>query len=339
MPVPYKDKHPTANLNKSFINQTKENNEESDGCKWFYSLETLSAITGLLVNIITVVTLAVNGKEFPQIGRILLQHQAIADSLVCSMGIVLLMQPFMWVTGNDTVDFLVCQVWHSQAIYWLSVYISIWNLVFIAFERFIMIVFPFKHRNIRPTHIYSAFLIMYSSFVIFTSPVWLPSRYDNTKRECLRSVTVTLNSSYTFELIYTVSVFFVQYAVPIAFFIVLYTKIILTLRQRQENLKENMGVSQGSRLYDIANQQMTRTVIAVTIFFVVSLSFDSWYFLLSLSDGIQYDVSSQFQIIGTFLVTVNSGVNPFIYCTSMPIFRKSLNKTFRCLNLGIHNVT
>ena len=129
--------------------------------------------------------------------------------------------------------------------------------------------------------------------------------------------------------------FLIQEALPRNFAVL---QVLITLRLK-ENLKENLGVNQGSRLYDIANQQMTRTVIAVTIFFVVSLSFDSWYFLLSLTDGIQYDVSSQFQIIGAFLVIVNSCANPIIYCTSMPIFRKSLNKTFRCTTLSIQNFT
>ena len=136
-------------------------------------LQSLVTIIGLLANIITLISLTLNGQEFPRITRILLLHQTTIDSFVCATGIVMCIQPFMWMTGAATFDLLLCQLWHGQAIYWFGVLISIWNLVFIAVERYVMIRFTYNHQNIKRKHIYSTFFAMYVLCLIVKIPASL----------------------------------------------------------------------------------------------------------------------------------------------------------------------
>ena len=275
--------------------------------------------------------LFLHGNGFPRIGRMLLQHQAVADSFVCIMGIGIYTQPFMWMTGNAVFDHLLCQVWHGQAIYWGGVLLSVWNLVFIAVERFLMINHPYHHRNMRQTHVYLVFMLMYLFSVVFLIPAYLQVRYDFETGKCLNEYYSDSEAFSKFMSNFAIFWFFIVYAIPIAFFITLYSKIISNLRQRQlMNLETTLGVSQRSRIIDIAEQQLTRTAIAVAIVFTLSLSWDSWFYLLGFAGIVKYDFNTQVQIVGVFLATFNSCANPFIYSVSMPIFRKSLRKTFLC---------
>ncbi len=46
------------------------------------------------------------------------------------------------------LDELICHLWHSQWFFWMSMLISIWNLVLISFERWAAICKPLKHQNL-----------------------------------------------------------------------------------------------------------------------------------------------------------------------------------------------
>ena len=129
---------------------------------------------------------------------------------------------------------------------------------------------------------------------------------------------------------YAIFCFFILYAIPITFFIVMYTKIVWTLRQRRRLLDE---MQQQSRILDIADHQLTRTGLVVAIVFFISLSWDAWFYLLAYAGLANYEMNSILQIVGVFLAALNSCANPFIYSASLPIFRKSIKKTFRCGNL------
>ena len=97
-------------LQEDYLSQMNENKRE----KFFgvHVLQNIITVIGLCANILTTITLVVNGREFPCLTRILFVHQAIVDSLVCLLAIILYSQHFMWMTGNTIFDLLLCQVWH-----------------------------------------------------------------------------------------------------------------------------------------------------------------------------------------------------------------------------------
>ena len=295
----------------------------------FTVFKTIVIILGLVTNIATFFSLTMNSEGLPQISRILLQHQAIADSFVCIMAIGIFTQNFMWMTANHAFNFVLCQAWHGQAIYWGGVLLSVWNIVLIAVERFMLINYPFKHRNLRPKHVYTVIVLMYSMNIICCIPGPLNVKYDKNRTECLNELYSDSPSFASFMSNFSIFWFLIIYAAPITIFIVLYTRSLFTLRKLQQKFRES---NQKSFVLKVADQRLTRNAIAVAIVFVISLSWDSWFYVLAFSENVKYDLNSPFQVVGVFLATLNSCANPFIYAAFLPSFQRSLAKTFRMGN-------
>ena len=147
--------------------------------------QTVVVVIGLFANIVTIITLVFNGKEFPQISRILYLHQSIIDSLVCLVSVPMYSQNFMWISGNSTFDYLLCQVWHGQCIFWILVLISTWNLVFIAFERFLKTNYPFTHLDLLKKHVYAIIIAINVFSIIIMIPTTLQTKYDDETGMCI----------------------------------------------------------------------------------------------------------------------------------------------------------
>lgn len=312
------------------VTTTKNTTVDPESIGWQIATDIQIALTiiGMVANIVTLVTWICHGKGFPRISRILLQHQAIIDITVCLMGSLINIQPrYFWMTGNKTIDLLICQVWHGQALYWGCVLLSVWNLVFVIIERFVMIEYPYKHRSIQPKHTYIAFPIMYFFSVFFLIPAYLQVRYDKEEGKCLYEYYFQTDFYNKFMSDFVIFWFMMVYAIPITIFLVLYTKIILTLRKRQQSQVGELY--QPSPILETANQQMTKMVVVVEVVFILCLSWDSWFYLLG-DIGTNYVFNSKYQVIGVFLATFNSVANPFIYSATMSRFRKNLKITLRC---------
>ena len=99
--------------------------------------QLILTIIGTFANIATVITLSKNGESFPSIIRMLLKHQGVVDALACSFAALLLVGKPNGVVGVYGLDTFICMLWHGQFIYWCAVFISIYNLVIIASERYL----------------------------------------------------------------------------------------------------------------------------------------------------------------------------------------------------------
>ena len=235
-------------------------------------------------------------------------------------------QSFMWKTGwNPTLDLLICQMWHGGAIYWFWVLISTWNLVFIAFERYMLISHTHKYRNMRGKQIYAALMSMYAICILLRIPGCLQVRYDAESEKCLAKYYYDTDSFKNFMSFFGCSNFCIFYAFPALSLVMLYAKIIASLRGRQQALEE---INQRSHVFDTAEHQLTKSGLIVTIVFILCLTWDSWCYVLARFHVISYEMNSWQSVLGAFLVAINSCVNPFIYAGALPIFRKSLKKTF-----------
>ena len=291
--------------------------------------ETSINAIGLLANIATLATLTFNGSEFPWMTRILLQHQSMADIFICSAAIVMCIQPFMWMTHwNGTLDFLICQMWHGEAIYYFAVLISTWNLVFIAFERYMLIKNTHRYLNVKGKHIYAALFSMHVICLVFRIPGCLNTKYDEICGKCLAKYYYDTELAENFKSFYGIFWFGIAYAFPAAIFMMLYTKIITALRGRQQALEE---INQRSHVFDSAEYQLTKSGLIVTAAFILFMTWDAWgylFFTFGVIGKKSYEKKSWQSLLGAFLVAVNSCVNPFIYAGALPIFRKSLEKTF-----------
>ena len=86
--------------------------EEEEQAAWiavFDAVQLTCIIVGLLANVFTLVTLWRSGKDFSRPVLLLFRHQSVADCLVCLLAAIIMLQPFMWLTGVHALDVLVCR--------------------------------------------------------------------------------------------------------------------------------------------------------------------------------------------------------------------------------------
>ena len=119
-----------------------------------------------ITNVATLVTLTVNGEEFAPCIRLLLKHQSLIDVFACLVSAITVLQKPLWLSGKKRqlhlisemsskylelflsltgclfsfigvriLDFIICMWWHTNAFYWGSLFVSICNLILVAFER------------------------------------------------------------------------------------------------------------------------------------------------------------------------------------------------------------
>ena len=323
----------------SAIESTTKNDNilESPGWKAFAVFKTILMIIGLVGNVLTFVTLQIESKGFKLVSRILLQLQAIADSFVCIMGIGMYDSHNLWMTTNHSFNFFLCHVWHNQYAFWTGNLSSTMQMQIMTLERFILIVHPMRHLRMSPRKcLYPTFVIIQILSIFFLFPTFFMVSYHEQNTTYLNihyeQNTCNLTQHYTpkvkhYMIPYAIWWFFIGYVIPVAICIGLYTKIILTLKKRQEQ----MGGT--NKILKIADKQMTKTAGAVATVFIISMSWDAWLFIIP---SIEYEFHSPLQIIGMFFAALNSCANPFIYAAFLPAFRRSLKVTLKWIGKSTH---
>ena len=101
----------------------------------------------------------------------------------------------------------------------------------------------------------------------------LQTRYDGDTSKCRSEYFFNEKAFTDFMSCFGTFLFVIDYALPIFLFITLYTKTILTIRQRQA--KPLSLTCQPSRILDKANIQLTRTAVVVTIVFSICMGWET----------------------------------------------------------------
>ena len=129
---------------------------------------------------------------------------------------------------------------------------------------------------------------------------------------------------------YTIIWSLIGYVIPVTIFITLYSYILYRLKYSVKSMVDKTN-STGDTASKKAVSQITMTAITVTIIYTVSFSMDTICFLLAWLKIFPYYLQSPALLkIGSFLVTVNSCVNPYVYTLGMPAFRKYLLDILSC---------
>ena len=171
---------------------------------------------GFFANAATYLTLTFNGGQFSPLILLLLKHQSLLDTGVCGMGSLYLLLPTgYWLTGSRIVDFIICHSWHNQLIFWTTLVISVWNLVLIGVERYIMICKPFVYTSVTRKHFLYSFVFLYVGCIISTFPCC--GRMNLVDGEC--SFTIDVDGFWLrFKYGYSFFVLFAFYLLPVVAF-------------------------------------------------------------------------------------------------------------------------
>ena len=308
------------NVHKSLL--PNPGNEAPELWQEMFDLSQLIlTIIGFFANIATVVTMTVNGKAFSPILLALLKHQSIIDATACLMVGVLLVQTPMWLPGYYVLDLLMCHVWNGQVLYWYFALISTWNLVCLAYERYLAVCKPFAHIELTHKKLYIVIALVYIHNFIIIFGGFLQTRIVD--GVCRSQYFIDGEEVVKFFFVYSFVWFTNIYVVPCAFFVVFYGLVILAFNKRKKS--SQLG---SSKTIDKATSELTKTAFIVTVIFIMTLGYDSWYYLLGNTGTVLFELNSVPQKVAVWLASFNSVVNPFIYGMLMPAYRKSLQDTF-----------
>ena len=277
-------------------------------------------IIGAIANLATLFILKEAGATFAPGYLLLLRNQAFLDFMVCTMGTFMMLQSPMWKTGKVAFDSFICHVWHGQFLYWIWVLSAIWNLIMVAYERFLAICHPFKHVDLTIGRIWRLIILAYSIGII--SNLGCPVQVRMSAGTCVSEYAIPGKVGEWVFFVYGPYVWFINWLFPFILFCIFYGKVLITLFARRDN--SNFGES---RVINSATSQMTKTAIAVTIIFVLSMSWDIWYYMLGRLGLVSYIKNTLLQLIGLWLSAFNSVANPFVYIILLPAFRRATLKT------------
>ena len=279
---------------------------------------TTIASVGVFANLVTMITIVKHGEAFSLAVRVLLTHQALVDGLACAMATAISLEPeYFWKMNNFVLDYILCRFWHSEAIYWAVIMVSIWNLVLMAIERYIAIHYPFASLNRK--HIVGTFVVVYVFFAMYL----LLSGFLRTS---FMFGWCGVLFKPIFQYYWSITNLFVFYLIPMVCFVVLYGRIVYTLRSRK-----CQGSAGQADVFDAASATLLRMAIAVTSVFAVAIGYAQWYFTLVFTDTIPYGFVSPQERAAIVLNTCNVVANPLVYGLMLPAFRRSLKKTFGCV--------
>ena len=283
---------------------------------------------GAFANLATIFILKAASETFAPGYLLLLRNQAFVDFMVCTLGTVMVLQKPMFITGNLTVDTIICQVWHGQFLYWIWVLTSVWNLVMVAYERFMAICHPFKHVDLTIGRIRKLIIVAYAIGIGSNLGCFIQVKMRDT--QCVSEYLIPGPAGEWFFFVYGQYVFVIYWLAPFILFCILYGKVLATLIARRDN--SSFG---DSNLVNSATKQMTKSAMAITIIFVLSMSWDVWYYMLGRLGLVSYIKNTVLQLIGLWLSAFNSVANPFVYFVLLPAFRRATMKTLLpCIKTG-----
>ena len=210
----------------------------------------------------------------------------------------------------------------TQFPYWLSVLLSVWNLVLIAFDRLLAVCYSDKYAEPSPLHLKIVMPTMYACALACAIPSLFFVNFVN--GHCLLEFSLPPDvhrKVYYWFSIYWLSIVTV---LPVITLVVLYGRIIGQLR------RHIMAVAAVAQTTAISKStiRVTKCAITVTATFAATISWHSVYFVMGHVGIVTFDFAGPAQLLGMLLVVVNSFANPFIYAVYMPSFRRSLLKTF-----------
>lgn len=283
-------------------------------------------IVGLFGNLSLIIIIFKKQTETQNVTNILIANLSFSDILVCVMCI-----PFTaiytlmdhWIFGD-----IMCKL--TSYVQSVSISVSIFSLVLIAVERYQLIVNP---RGWKPSasHAYWGITLIWLFSLMLSLPFFLsyhltdepfhnlslPTDLYPHRVACVENWPSRMN-----QLLFTTSLFMLQYCVPLSFILICYLKIVICLRRR--NGKVDRKRERESRLSE--NKRINTVLISIVVTFgvcwlplnIFNVIFD-WYHEVLMS--CHHDLV----FVACHLVAmVSTCINPLFYGFLNKNFQKDL---------------
>ena len=281
-------------------------------------------VLGFVKNFI-VFTVIVKSKQLHTVTNIFIATLALSDIMLCVFNLPFQLHyqvTFYWSFGP-----ILCHI--IIPLFAVPVFVSTAAMLMIAIDRYMLIVYPFMKRMTNTTAIIIIVLIVVMT-IIFAIPAILHTKYHQVQIQQIQyhsSMCIEIWENSTEFLMYSVAVFFVQFAIPLIIIAVLYFRIYLVLRNRPIKRNETMR-----------NQKTNKILVAIVLLFTIFWLPCNLFGLIVSFKGKAMSTSSfgpYIRVTDLLLKIIATGtacVNPYLYGWLNDNFRKGLENMFngRC---------
>ncbi|XP_054770998.2 substance-P receptor-like [Lytechinus pictus] len=301
-----------------------------------YIAHIILGITGILGNGLVLIVL-LNTRDMWDATNLLIANQSLIDFFGSLSVIAFKVVPVPhFETAGPVLARYLCYVWYPNFFVWSFNFTSIFNLVFISFERFYAVRYPIRYRSnftIRPA--------LAASILAWTmGMVWgwfLPASFSLENGICRRHDWPTQDTA---AVVSGLS-FFVLYLAPLFIMITIYTYIGHVLKRGGAAKKfqdqaagsqtaEAAGPQPGAaRSYrEIARRKVLTTMIIVTVTSLLCWTPSNLYFI-AYASGANIDFTSFWGLSVQCILLFNNSINPFIYIFKYQKFQNGLRRLLR----------
>ena len=306
---------------------TGKENLVPDSLRWVYfAIGTI----GIVDNGIVVVVMLVSRHLRRRSANLVIVNQSLIDGLA-SLFLVAIMVPYL-----GTPNLIACKFWLNRMPLWCLLLTSTYNILCLALERHLAILYPLWHKaSLTKNKMVLLLLFPWIFGVGFNAAFAIPTSvfvngtcliYEQWPNDYVRRA-------------FGILVVHVEYIIPILLQIYLYGRIIYVLRHRSQtgpfvSTSNPTGHTDRGTQHDVnqtgfswsrAQKNSLKTAAIVSICFVLCWTCDQVYFLMYfLQQDETYDVSLFSYLL--LPVVANSCLNPFIYALQYESFQTAFRK-------------
>ncbi|KAK2183266.1 hypothetical protein NP493_316g02109 [Ridgeia piscesae] len=307
--------------------------------KVVYILLGCIGIIGNLLVVVAVTSVKSRAKHF-------------ADWLIVNQSVIDLLSSVFIIATTLTVDTgirrlsgfadeLYCRFWISGYVIWSLFLSSTYNLVLLTLERYMAIVHPIRHHTWpTPGKVSVAVVIVWCVGPVYNMLHRVPTS-GLADGVCYKfHFWPSRLAAHVFGIVALI----VQFFLPLA--ILIYAYVLMTVRLRNKihpvaptaalstarslniaSRRQTDASNHGWRLKERASKSIFKTMVTVTVCFVICWIFNQVLFLL-FNFGYHVDFQSPFYHFTVYIAFANSCVNPFIYTFQYNVFRQGLRELF-----------
>ncbi|CAL8101810.1 unnamed protein product [Calicophoron daubneyi] len=288
---------------------------------------------------LSVLALLSHQKFGSELTKRLMTSQLIVDGVITIFSLGLLFYPVITPNFGPEVAFVACYVIRSGTMYNYFQAVSVYNLMWIAVDRFLAVGRPSTYRSSQRKMIIVAYATMFLLPFVCSAPApYLVIYADGKCRIRMlydRSVFAAVYTAFTFY----VGVIF-AYLVPGITMLVCQAKMVLALREVMRPQKREMAQSNASSSDRPHPNSFNRTVaipaLIMCINFLISAGYKHVYYLLGAHKIISYDFASFAGRMALILNAIGSSVNPLVIVWSSGSFRRQIRVCLNRLNVRMN---
>ncbi|XP_041478932.1 galanin receptor 2a-like [Lytechinus variegatus] len=295
--------------------------------EWWEIIQIILAIVGIIGNFLVMLVLFRRKRQSYSTDT-LIAALAAADF---TTSVFVIPHPHAVMLPDSALGQVYCRIIHSSVIMWISICASIFTLTTISVERLLAIRYPFVFQRVFTSR----------RIVIAIVIIWLVAVAINSFSFYIHYVQdgtcVTVFPTTAIQKAIGVTLFLVEYVVPVIIMLTAHALTIYSLRQNASPVTLGQERIKHAQKLTKARQRVLQMLFIVVVTFIVCWTPDQFGFLVFNLGvvGIKHLFSPLYRCF-VALAFANSCLNPIIYASRNPRFRKALTDIFRgvCTSSG-----